>query len=113
MVDIAGAMDRRATILRRQALPVQRAGQALGDFAPAFTRWAAFKWNSNRLANEAGQAQPFDDVELVVREDGETRTITNQDRVLVDGVTYAVEGHPVRYRIKGRIYIRLTSRLGG
>lgn len=113
MTDIIGAMDRRATILRRAALPVQRAGQTLGDFAPAFTRWAAFKWNASRLAGEAAQAQPFDDVELVVRDDSETRTITNQDRVLVGGVTYAIDGHPVRYRVKGRIYLRLTSRLGG
>jgi SPP1 family predicted phage head-tail adaptor len=106
-------MDKRATVLRRGVLPAQRAGQALGDFAPVFTRWAALKWNSARLANEAGQAQPFDDVELVVRIDSQTRTITNQDRISLDGVTYAIEGHPVVYRLKGRIYIRLTSRLGG
>lgn len=113
MPDAAGAMDKRATILRRALLPAPRAGQVFGEFAPAFVRWAALKWNSSRLAAEAGQAQPFDDVELVVRLDSETRTITNQDRIQVGGVTYAIDGHPQVHRPRGRIYIRLTSRLGG
>jgi head-tail adaptor len=110
----SGKLDTRITILRRpQVEPAFGAGNTLGDYAPAFSRWAAYMERQLAQATESGAPQNVVSLTVTVRDDSETRTITTSDRMLIRGQNMAITGVGLPDRIGQIIQIDLESRRGG
>jgi hypothetical protein len=105
----AGKRDKRVTILQR----AQLAGGGLGDFAPAFSRWAAVYAKGGGQETEAGRAANGSSYEIVMPDDASTRTIAVDDRVLWKGRTMEVIRADLPDRIKMTITLAVADRLGG
>ncbi|MCJ2132455.1 head-tail adaptor protein [Methylobacterium sp. E-045] len=102
-------LDIRATFRRRPVVgTVSR-----GPYADAFTVWANYRRATNREIAEGGQAVDVEAGVLMVRDSTQARTITNADRVVIEGRDFAIEGVAVRNRTSGLITLTLSSRKGG
>ena len=111
----SGRFEHRAEFLRRPAI-LDEQGQDTGDrgdYAPAFTLSANFRPQSIREAAQGGAAQNVEAGILTVRDTAQTRTVTNADRVKVQGRDFAVEGVGLPDRRTGLIALNISSNLGG
>ncbi|GEP12258.1 phage head completion protein [Methylobacterium gnaphalii] len=114
-----GRLDRRAIFLRRPQIDET----TFGDYEPVFTVWANFKQTSLREANQGGAAQNIESGTLAVRTSSQTKTITNGDRVVldgqlvegavVDGRTFNIGGVGMPDRLSGKIILQIATDLGG
>ncbi len=110
----SGKLDTRITILRRPAVnPAFGAGNTLGDYVPAFSRWAAFFERQLGQATESGAPQNVVSLTGTVRDDRETRTITATDRIRMLGRDMAITGVGLPDRIGQIIQIDVESKRGG
>jgi head-tail adaptor len=111
----AGRLDQRADILRRPPI-LDDQGDDTGDRGPyalAFTVWASFRPQSVREAAQGGAAQNVETGTLTVRDSAQTRTITNGERVKLQGRDFAIEGVGLPDRRTGLIALNVSSNLGG
>ncbi len=102
-----GRLDKRVTILRRPP------GVNRGPYDEAFRAWGRYIPASAREAAEGGQAVNVESGTLLVRTSSETRSITNMDRVLLDGRDFGIEGVQIPDRRTGLISLSIATRLGG
>lgn len=110
-----GRLDLRAQFSRRPPI-LDEAGEDTGDrgdYVPVFTVWANFRTQSVREAAQGGGAQNVEDGTLTIRDSEQARTVTNGDRVLLQGRDYAITGVGLPDRRTGLIAIVLSSNLGG
>lgn len=110
-----GRFDQRAQFLRRPPI-LDNEGQDTGDrgpYAEAFTLWANFRAQSVREAAQGGAAQNVETATLTLRNTASARTITNGDRVKIQGRDFAIEGVGLPDRRTGLIALNVSSNLGG
>lgn len=111
----SGRFEHRAQFMRRPPI-LEGEGDDTGDRGPyalAFTLWANFRPQSAREAAQGGQAQNVETGTLTVRDTAQSRTITNADRVVLQGRDFAVEGVGLPDRRTGLISMNVSSNLGG
>ncbi len=104
-----GRLDKRVAILRR----LERPGGGRTPYEEVFRAWGRFIPASAREASEGGQAVNVESGTLLVRTNGETRTITTMDRVLLDGRDFGIEGVQIPDRRTGLISLSIATKLGG
>jgi head-tail adaptor len=110
----SGKLDTRITILRRPSVnPAFRAGDTLGEYAPVFSRWAAFFERQLNQQTESGAPQNVMSLTVTVRDDSETRTISATDRIVIRGQDMAITGVGLPDRIGQIIQIDVESKRGG
>lgn len=110
----SGRFEHRAHFMRRP--PILDQGEDTGDrgpYAPVFTLWANFRPQSVREAAQGGAAQNVESGTLTVRTTTQSRTITNGDRVTIDGRDFAIDGVGLPDRRTGLIALNVSSNLGG
>ncbi len=103
-----GRLDKRVAILRRLERP--------GGGRTPYERCSAPGAASSRLGPRGvrgGQAVNVESGTLLVRTNGQTRSITSMDRVLLDGRSFAIEGVQVPDRRTGLIGLSIATKLGG
>lgn len=104
-----GRLDLRVTFRRRPVTgTISR-----GPYADVFTVWANYRRAANRELVEAGRAQDVEGGVLLIRDSPQARTVTNADRVMVQGRDIAIEGVGIPDRRSGLITLTLASKLGG
>lgn len=111
----AGRLDQRADILRRPPI-LDEQGTDTGDRGPyalAFTIWANFRQQSLREAAQGGAARNVEAGTLTIRDSIQARTVTNGDRVVLQGRDFAIEGAGLPDRRTGLITLTISSNLGG
>jgi head-tail adaptor len=111
----SGRFEHRAQFMRRPPI-LDDEGQDTGDrgpYATAFTTWANFRPQSVREAAQGGAAQNVETGILTVRDTAQTRTITNGERVKIQGRDFAVDGVGLADRRTGLIALSVSSNLGG
>ena len=107
----SGKLDTRITILRRLPQdPSFRAGSTRGDYAPAFSRWAAIYERATGRQAEAGASQNVVSIVVTMRDDSETRTISIEDRIMLMDQEMAITGIGLPDRIGQTIQIDVESR---
>ncbi len=104
-----GRLDKRVAILRR----LERPGGGRTPYEEVFRAWGRFIPASAREVSEGGQAVNVESGTLLVRTNGQTRSITSMDRVLLDGRSFAIEGVQVPDRRTGLIGLSIATKLGG
>ena len=111
----AGRLDKRAQFMRRPTI-LDTEGNDTGDrgpYAQVFTVWASFRPQSVREAAQGGAAQNVETGILTVRDTAQARTITNGERVKIQGRDFAIEGVGLPDRRTGLIALNVSSNLGG
>lgn len=111
----SGRFEHRAQFLRRPPI-LDGEGEDTGDrgpYAPAFTLNANFRPQSVREAAQGGAAQNVETGTLTVRDSTQARTITNGERVKIQGRDFAIEGVGLPDRRTGLIALNVSSNLGG
>lgn len=111
----AGRLDKRAVVMRRPVITDDEgedSGQR-GDYAPAMTLWANYKPLSAREAAEGGRAQNVETGTLTIRDSVQARTITNGERIVLQGRDFGVTGAGLPDRRTGMIQLNISTDLGG
>jgi len=111
----AGRLDQRANILRRPPV-LDDQGKDTGDRGPyalAFTIWANFRPQSLREAAQGGAARNVEVGTLTIRDSAQAQTVTNADRVVMQGRDFAIDGVGLPDRRTGLIALNVSSNLGG
>jgi len=111
----SGRFEYRAQFMRRPVI-LDADGNDTGDRGPyeaAFTIWGNFRPQSAREAAQGGGAQNVETGTLTVRDTAQSRTITNGDRVTLQGRDFAIDGVGLPDRRTGLITLNVSSNLGG
>lgn len=110
-----GRLDRRAQFMRRPVIldnDGEDTGQR-GDYAPVFALWSNYRPQSAREAAQGGAAQNVENGILTIRDGAQARTITNGDRVKIQGRDFNIDGVGLPDRRRGTIQLNVSSNLGG
>ena len=84
-----GSNSAKLTI-RRRADQSDVPGVPLGNFANAFQTWCSWRQQTGSQIVVAGQAEDATSIVVRVNDGAQNRTITSQDRIMLNGVDYAI-----------------------
>lgn len=109
-----GRFDLRAVVMRR-AIVLDGDGDpaGAGAFEPVMTLWASYRPESVREAAQGGRAQNVEAGTLTVRDSAQARTVTNGDRIALQGRDFGIAGVGLPDRRTGTIQIAIATDFGG
>lgn len=111
----SGRFEKRATVMRRPVIEDadgEDTGQR-GDYAPAMTLWANYRPLSAREAAQGGRAQNVETGTLTIRDSAQARTVSNADRIALQGKDFGITGVGLPDRRTGTIQLNISTDLGG
>lgn len=110
-----GRLDKRAVVMRRPIIADDQGEDTgeRGDYAPAMTLWANYRPSSAREAAQGGRAQNVETGTLMIRDSVQARTITNGERLVLQGRDFGVIGVGLPDRRTGMIQLNISTELGG
>ena len=85
-----GGMNDRLTFERADSATDDLGNVTDGTWTPFLTRWGSFKPERAAERIEAGRMQSSVVGVVKIRSDSGSRTITEADRVLIDGIVYSI-----------------------
>ncbi len=108
-----GRFDLRAVVMRR-AIVLDGDGDpaGAGAFEPVMTLWAV-TGESVREAAQGGRAQNVEAGTLTIRDSAQARTVTNGDRIALQGRDFGIAGVGLPDRRTGTIQIAIATDFGG
>lgn len=109
-----GRFDRRAVVLRRAAV-TDADGDVVGAgaYEPVMTLWANYWPQVAREAAQGGRAQNVETGTLPIRDSAQARTVTNGDRIALQGRDFGIAGIGLPDRRSGTIQLTIATDLGG
>jgi len=110
----SGRFDRRAIVMRR-AIVNDADGDPVGagDFEPVMTLWANYRSESVKEAAQGGRAQNVEAGTLTIRDSAQARTVTNGDRITLQGRDFGIAGVGLPDRRTGTIQLAISTDFGG
>lgn len=109
-----GRFDRRAVVMRRAVITdIDGDPVGAGDYAPVMTLWANYWPLGAKEAVQGGRAQNVETGTLTIRDSVQARTVTNGDRIALQGRDFGIAGIGLPDRRSGTIQLTIATDLGG